>query len=358
MAAAGDYLLNALETQAISQPDKLAIIYKDTVVSYLDLNEQANQLAKHLKTLGEPIIGLLGDNKLEIVITEIACLKAGITFVPIDNDSPIERIDYILRQSGIKTIVNCHSSALSADKLEIITDKHLLLIKRRDCDLSTYSKEDLEATPESTPAYVLYTSGSTALVPKGVTQTHRGLKAQIDNYTRDLRITKDDTLLQLATPTHDQSIVDIYGAFANGATLALYDMDKTMDLSALRAFISKHEISIFSAIPSIFKLVFDGFLEAKSLKHLRIVTTGGEETKIEHAKLYQEVCPDTCIFINGYGATECSWISFFIVDKTVALDGLTELPLGELTTGLVMLLVKEEDERLYELCVGGRKLLA
>ena len=172
-------------------------------------------------------------------------------------------------------------------------------------------------------AYILYTSGSTAATPKGVMQTRGGLQGQIENYKENLAISNKDHFLQLAPLTHDQAIVDTYGALLNGAELHLVDMDlEKLDPRSLQQIIKEKQITIFSSIPSVFSMIFEGVNDDTSFPNLRIVTLGGEAVKVDHVKLYQQISQPNCLFINGYGATEFSWISYHVIRKDDSLENM------------------------------------
>lgn len=351
MFALSQDCLALLEQYAKTTGDKTALFYHDKSMTYLQLNQRVNQMAHMMQQqlegkphdAGTHFIAVIGDNKLEMLIAELAILKIGAAFVPVDIAVPTERLAYMMTHARISMIINCCEDILPATTQAALTELSAQQLQFKEIPFSGFPMTNPNIQiDEQAAAYLLFTSGSTGS-PKAVVQTRAGLKTQIHRYSRDLKIDAQDCLLQLSNYVHDQAILDLYAGLFNGATLALYD-SQNIHVKDLQQFISDKKVSIFSAIPSIFQLVFADFPQAKTLGHLRIVTTEGEETHLSHAELYQAVCPDHCLLINGYGATECSWIAFYTISKSTDLSQMTSIPLGNITEGLVYQLVPVEGD--------------
>ncbi|MEH2164296.1 MAG: AMP-binding protein [Nostoc sp.] len=170
------------EEQVQRTPDAIAVVFREQKLNYQELNEQANQLAYYLQSLGvtaEVMVGLCVERSLEMVVGLLGILKSGGVYVPLDPAYPQERIAYILSDSRLSVL-------LTQQKLVASLPKH----QGRVVCLDTLGEEmsaggELPPMSGVTPenlAYVIYTSGSTGK-PKGVAIAHQGLsnlaKAQI-----------------------------------------------------------------------------------------------------------------------------------------------------------------------------------
>lgn len=352
-------IIDVFQSQVEKHALHPAATYDDEIISYGELDKRANQLAQFLSrnysiSPNTPI-AIVGSNKLQMLICEIAILKCGGCFVPFDTETPKKRLEYTLNNSQTKLMIACDtkSAAAVSDQNDLCPLLNLAEQQQNIALEPSDAAPPCEATPEDL-AYILYTSGSTSTHPKGVMQTRGGLLGQIQNYTQNLKISPDDHILQLAPLTHDQAVVDIYAAMLNGSTLHFCDMDADhLDPIAIRKLIQEKEVTIFSSIPSIFSLIFEGVDNDISFPFLRIITLGGEAVKNNHVRLFQKIAPSDCLFINGYGATEFSWISYFVIHKHDSLEQMSQIPLGLLANGTTAYLdlAAGNGQNIGELCV-------
>lgn len=350
-------LMDTFEEIVKSNPNSLAVTYDNNIFTYEELNNKSNQLANFLNKnykINNKRVAIIGKNKLEMLICELAILKAGGTFVPFDNDIPVDRLEFTLTHANPSLLLTCD---FCADKIAKTIDIDVPTINLEEIkeDLKNLSTDNLNLhTSDNENAYILYTSGSTSTQPKGVVQTRLGLFTQIKNYTENLKITDKDNFLQLATFSHDQAIVDIYGALLNGAGLHLVNFEiESLDVNKLQKEIFEKKITIYSSIPSVFSIIFDNVNDDRSFPNLRIVTLGGEAVKNSHVKLYQKIASPSCLFVNGYGATEFSWISYFVINKCDFIPD--TIPLGIMSPNTKVFLDKSvtENENEGELCVSS-----
>ena len=160
--------------QAARTPDAVALVYEDETLSYRALDERANQLAHHLRSLGvgpETIVGLCVERSFDMVIALLGILKAGAAYLPLDPDYPKDRLAFMLADAGARLLVT--QSALR-DRLPA----HHARIVDLDADRAAIARQPASAPPDRidprTTAYVIYTSGSSGQ-PKGVAVTHLGI---------------------------------------------------------------------------------------------------------------------------------------------------------------------------------------
>ncbi|AVT35238.1 non-ribosomal peptide synthetase [Plantactinospora sp. BB1] len=163
--------------RAASTPDRPAVVYGDTTLTFGELNARANRLARHLATRGvaaETLVGVCLPPGPELPVAVLAVLKAGGGYVPLDPDGPAERVAFQLRDAGLKLVVTV---AEVATRLRLPSAEML----RLDTDLPPADPDEPTADPApvagpDNPAYAIYTSGSTGR-PKGVLVSHRALAA-------------------------------------------------------------------------------------------------------------------------------------------------------------------------------------
>jgi acyl-coenzyme A synthetase/AMP-(fatty) acid ligase/ankyrin repeat protein len=348
-------LIQAFLLHVVQCPEKTAVVYRSNSMSYGDFNEKVNTLAnqlfathRSLFTSGKtPItIGIMSSNKLESLISMLALLKLGVAFIPLNAEDPATRLNYVIDKSEVSLVLSDKNYPEVSNNAEIVLIKELLRNGHN-------SNEPYTGATNDDLAYVLFTSGSTAKNPKGVMQSHKGLAGQIINYTRDLRISNSDNILNLASFTHDQAMVDCFAALLNGATLCLYHA-KNLSVPDLHGFMQGNKVTIFSSIPSMFRIIFEDVTNPNTFSHLRIVTIGGEETKLQHVELFQKSCPKHSLLINGYGATEMSWVSSYTVTTQTDLSELSTIPLGRMTGGINVCL--DEEDGIKELCISSEYL--
>ncbi len=342
--------------------------FKTTELYYHNFEKSVRKIAYALKETypnilppqnSEPVlVGVKCRSKLQTLISEFAILALGGTFVPLSFNEPEALQLYKIQESGVSLILTDHSISKSQQKTGLFCD-----ITKFKPSIFFISEQEIYVQAKNDLAYVLFTSGSTREHPLGVMRTRSGLYLQMTrNYRNDLNISDKSVLLNLAVMTHDQAIVDCFGALLNGAAICLYD-PHDLNVDDLHQFMRKYAVSIYSSTPHIFSIVFDHIPYKDYFPRLKVVTTGGEETLIEHVALYQKSCPDECDFFNGYGLTEDSWIASEKITKQTDLTQYHAIPFGQATESMITRLVEcreeeddEESEKVYELCVSSDTL--
>jgi len=265
-------------------------------ISYKDLNEKANRLARYLLEKGvtkETFIAICLDRSPEMIISCLAVLKAGCAYVPIDSNYPSDRIEYIIKDSKASFVIS--SSHLNA----IPPTKNIdsIFLDQLEKNLSKQKNENpnIEVDPYNL-AYIIYTSGSTGK-PKGVMLRHGGLLNTIQAQKVDFKINQESRIMQFSSFSFDASVCEIYLALLNGAELHLVDRDTILSKAELSRFINERKISAITFPPSMLAVLAD-----EHFPHLKTVVTVGEACSLELSEKWRS---RTC-FINGYGPTEAS----------------------------------------------------
>ncbi|MDN5546729.1 MAG: condensation domain-containing protein, partial [Rhodococcus sp. (in: high G+C Gram-positive bacteria)] len=207
-------------------PDSVALSLENRQLSYRDLDEWSNRVARELCGRGvgpETFVALGMPRSIESVVAIWSVTKAGAAFVPVDPAYPRERVEYMLADCRASLGLTVQSSRTHLPDvvpwLEL-DDPHFA---RRVAALSPEPITDDDRTGELNldhPAYLIYTSGSTGK-PKGVNITHRGLASFTAETRERFEVTHDSHVSQLASPSFDASIFELTMAFSASAQVVI-----------------------------------------------------------------------------------------------------------------------------------------
>ncbi|MCL2560526.1 MAG: amino acid adenylation domain-containing protein, partial [Turicibacter sp.] len=298
-------IVDLFEEQAVKVPNNRALIYKDTVLTYKELNEKTNQLAHYLietyDIQPEDKVGLLLDRSEWMIISILGIMKAGAAYVPMSPEFPQDRIDYMAETSEFKTVLveADYSSSLPAAKIV------------KELDLAGYpTTNPMTDLASDNLAYVFFTSGTTGK-PKGVMIEHH----QVNNAIVSMRETygfgtENERLLFFSNYVFDVSIEQIFLALLYGDPLIVMPDQLWMDQEKFISYLNEHEVTYVHMTPSFLTQI--DLSPVKSLK--RVVIVGESVTPY----LVEKVAKHNAQLVNGYGPTEAT------VVVTVYLFGETE----------------------------------
>ncbi|WP_431955980.1 amino acid adenylation domain-containing protein [Nocardia lijiangensis] len=345
-------LSRLLADAAAANPDEVAVIDGITRLTYRELDEHANRLARVLIGAGagpEGLVAIAIRRSLDAVLAVWAVAKTGAAFVPIDPAYPAERITQILDDSGARLGVTVREVAPSlpgsgfGDSAQTPGEPpvHWLALDdpgTTDLVSSTFGAaiDAAELTAPvrwQNPAYVIFTSGSTGR-PKGVIVTHEGL-ANLTVAQRDrMRITAGSRVLAVASPSFDAAVLELLMAVGAGATLVIAG-PTAYGGPELGELLARERVSHIALTPSAL-----GSVDAAALgpePALRGIITGGEPCPPELVE--QWAAPDRLHF-NDYGPTEATiWAT-----GSQPLRPGDEITIGGPAPGLA---VRVLDERLH-----------
>nr|WP_303047190.1 non-ribosomal peptide synthetase [Bacillus pseudomycoides] len=337
------------EDKAAEAPDQIAISMEKCLLTYKELNEQANQVARSLQKRGVArghTVGLILERSAEMIVAMLGVLKAGGTYVPIEPSSPSERVRYMLKDSQTEFIVVQSEQLIPEDYMDqvlILSEKawareasHNLLNKNEPGDI----------------AYIIYTSGSTGQ-PKGNLTAHQNVIKTIIN-NGYIEILDTDRILQLSNYAFDGSVFDIYSALLNGATLVLIPQETALDMKALSGYIQSENITVSFMTAALFNALVD--LELSCLKGMRKIIFGGEKASVKHVSKAFDYLGENRL-INGYGPTETTvFAATYAVDSAVKVTG--TVPVGKPLNNTFLYVVNQYLQLQPigvpgELCIGG-----
>jgi len=331
------------EKQAERFPHEEAVVSNQTVLTYKMLNNCANHLAKQIyeKASRETKrIALLLNHNETCVIGMLGVLKAGYAYVPIDANSPLSRIQYIIEDSGCNQLV-CNNSTLEK-ALQLQQElTQLSIIKLAESYNLPAIPNPENSLSSLTEAYVLYTSGSTGM-PKGVLQNQKNVLHFIRVYTNNVQIAEDDNLSVFSTYTFDASVKDIYGAILNGAKVSFYDIVEN-GLEKLSEWLLVQNITIIHMVPTIYRNFLKGLEEGVELPTVRLVDLGGESCHKSDLDLFKKHFLKGAFLVNDYGPTESTIVSQKFLNHKSQLTR-NNMPLGKAVKETDIFLLDENNQ--------------
>lgn len=283
------------EEQVERTPDRIAVSFGDEMLTYLELNQRANQLARYLRKNGvkqETIVGIMVSHSLDMVIGILGILKSGGAYLPIDPEYPSERIDYILKDSEAAVL-------LTDDFNDKIGDFSGKLVSINDKSIFTGDMNNLgiRSRPHHL-VYVIYTSGSTGK-PKGVMIEHGGLVNYIWWAKKSYVKSEDDTFALYSSLSFDLTVTSIFTPLIGGNEIVVYRDDG--DEYILHKIMRENKVSIIKLTPSHLSLLKDLDNSNSSVKRFIV---GGEDLRTSLAASIHESFLGNIEIYNEYGPTE------------------------------------------------------
>ncbi|QKL24196.1 non-ribosomal peptide synthetase [Bacillus altitudinis] len=350
------YLTKWFEHNVRKQPNAVALSAGDHTMTYAELNEQANRLARHLQKNGvghQTVTAILAERTPELIVSLLAVLKAGATYVPIDPDYPESRIQYMLKDSGATHLLT-HSSFINQTR-SLAFDGTYLFADDQEILLMSSENLPLEARLDDT-AYIMYTSGTTGQ-PKGIMTTHSNIARVVKN-TNYLTILETDTLLSLSNSVFDGFTFDVYGALLNGAKLVLPQKETILDMGKLTELIKGEHISVMFVPTALFHLLVDEGTDW--MRSVRKVLFGGERASVQHVRKAFDVMGKGRL-LNVYGPTESTvFATYYPIDEAIPLEA-HSIPIGKPLNQTGAYILSEHRQlqpigMVGELCLSGKGL--
>ncbi len=276
-------------------PKALAVSCGDEHLSYAELDNRSNQLARRLRQMGvgpEVLVAVCLERSIQTVVGLLAILKAGGAYVPLDPAYPQERLAFMLEDAEVRVL-------LTQQKLQPLFSEHKHTILCLDSDWDTLADESAEIFESSAAAnnlaYVIYTSGSTGK-PKGVELEHRGLVNLVTWHQRIYNLTPADRATLLAGPAFDASVWELWTYLAAGASVHIPDEETRASAPKLLVWLAQHKITVCFLPTPLAEAVLEQPMPPGLV--LRALLTGGDRLH----RVAQESLPFK--LFNHYGPTE------------------------------------------------------
>ncbi|MBD9416215.1 amino acid adenylation domain-containing protein [Pseudomonas sp. PDM16] len=314
-------LSQRIAEQSMRTPQAPALVFGEQVLNYVELEQRINQLANRLHRLGVQrgsLVGISLERSLELVIGLHAIVRAGGAYVPLDPEYPLERLAYLLEDSGVELLL---SHSLLVERLPLPAGLKVLSLDCEDCGGESTIAPDVPLQADDL-AYVIYTSGSTGK-PKGAGNSHLALANRILWMQEAYQLGAGDVVLQKTPFSFDVSVWEFFWPLITGACLAVAAPGDHRDPQKLVELIQRHKVSTLHFVPS----MLQAFLlhpDVEQCQSLTRVICSGEALPAElQVRTFQRL-PGASLY-NLYGPTEAA---IDVSHWTCVEEGRHAVPIG------------------------------
>ncbi len=302
-------IIDIFSKSARNYSDKIAVVASEKELTYEELDQLSGQLANILQQKGvgrETRVGIFLERSEKLLISILAVLKAGGTYVPLDPQYPADRLRFIAEDSGIDIVLTesalelsipvAVSEIVAIDKLETLLEQ------------SEQSEQTAITTKEILPnqvAYIIYTSGSTGQ-PKGCLVTHLNVVRLMQSTEAWFGFNENDVWTLFHSFAFDFSVWEMWGALLYGGKLVVVPYLESRSPEAFRILLQQSGVTILNQTPSAFRQLISADKEfTDKLTCLRGIIFGGEALELSSLKpwigKYGDRQPR---LVNMYGITE------------------------------------------------------
>lgn len=287
--------------QVTVNPDRIAVVFEDTQLSYRQLNELSNQLAHYLIEAGvknETLVPISMYNPLHMVTGILGILKSGAAYVPIDPEFPVDRIEFMLNDIAAEVIITDQDSV---EFQTIVKGKRIVSSEKNWSELKNSPAYPVEVVIDRNHlAYVIYTSGSTG-TPKGVLIEHYSLVNYVNGLFQTLPMADCRNYAIGATLATDLGNTALYGSLAFGGTLHLFSKQLFNDVEYIHEYFARNAIDCLKIVPSHWKSLS---IAGKDLLPKKLLIFGGEALHKTTIQSILTAPSASCLIVNHYGPTE------------------------------------------------------
>ncbi len=291
---------------AAANPELPAVVGSDRRLTFGELDHHSSQLAHHLRDLGvvaETPVGLCCRRSPDILVAMLAVLKAGGTFVPLDDGHPPERLQALLEDLRPGVLIESEGAPtcgleLELARVDLVRDRELLAAQQLTAPAVAVDPGQL--------AYLMFTSGSTGK-PKAVAVEHRQLTSYVDAVLTQLEGAADANFATVSSFAADLGHTVVFPSLLGGGCLHIVDREVAADPDDLAAYCRQHRVDVLKIVPSHLRALLTAPEVARDLA-ARWLICGGEAFSWDLAELLHAVHPPaaegSCRLLNHYGPTE------------------------------------------------------
>jgi amino acid adenylation domain-containing protein len=313
------------EAQAARTPEAVALLYRDTRLTYGELNARANQLARHLRSRGVGrglLVGVCIERSIETIVALLGILKAGAAYVPLNPAYPPARIAYMLQDCRAPVLLTVQRLVERAPK----DGTEIICVDTLPDSVVAASGENFDSGVGANDlAYVIYTSGSTGL-PKGVLASHRGTVNRFAWMWTRFPFTPTDVCCQKTALSFVDSIWEIFVPLLRGVPGVIIPDEVLQDPAALVEMLAAHRVTRIVLVPSLLRLLLDSVPEIGArIPALKFWVTSGEALPPELARRTMMALPGGML-VNLYGSSEVAGDStVYVITERSSFD---RIPIG------------------------------
>ena len=343
------------ELQAELQPDQVSVYFNGRELSYSELNRQADLLSDHIiqNDSGSSVIAISATKNPEMIVGVLAILKAGKAYLPLDSNFPADRLEQMIKDSGVGCCLSIQSEIPFFKSLG--TGIHFLAT-----DVQYEKLKERKPRGRSHLTYVLYTSGSSGK-PKGVCMGNTALINLLQWQQKNSIAGTGTKTLHFAPLGFDVSFQEIFATLLTGGTLVLMEDDLRLDPIRLLRFIQEQSIQrIFLPFVALQYLAEAACTNQFFPTSLQEVITAGEQLKVTPQLVSFFSGIPTCNLYNQYGPTETHVATALKLDRN-PLQWPTLPAIGKPIDHVDIFILGEKGNVLStgeagEICIGGKNL--
>lgn len=301
----GKLIHELFEQQVLKTPDSYVLMHGEKRITYKDFNQEADKLASILINRGIEVgdfVVILADRSIEFVVSVLAVLKAGGAYVPVDDNYPVSRKDYIIKDCAAKFILTTKSIyELNKDLCLSINDNRIVNVNELDKYKSGTLRKNVKVGPDNL-AYMIYTSGTSGQ-PKGVMIEHKNLLNYVW-WAKEVYVKGDRVNFPLFTSiAFDLTVTSIFTPLITGNALVIYNNDDQNLL--IEEVLMDDKVGVIKLTPSHLRLIRnDHKIKADEIKNLKRFIVGGEDLSSELARVIYTMFNNKVEIYNEYGPTE------------------------------------------------------
>ena len=326
----------AVREWARREPDRLAAVHGTQRLTYGELDQRADALADLLVTYGvgpDVAVAVCLPPGFDLVVAQLAVLKAGGCYLPVDPGYPAARIAFLLDDAAVRVVLAAADATVPANRPVI----RLGSATDQDQFVPAPARGPDRPADRSRLGYLLYTSGSTG-EPKGVAVTEAAVSRLLEAVGRLVSVRPGDAVLVSSLAAFDISTVEIYLPLLNGGYLVIADRDQVRAPDELALLIDEHRVRLAQATPSAWWALAEALAPGGRREWLQVVASGEPLVPNLAGRLLSVAGK----VFNGYGPTETTIYSS-VADVTAA----NEVTAGEPVDGTVLYVVDEHDRQLH-----------
>jgi amino acid adenylation domain-containing protein len=364
-------VIEQFERQVQSTPTAPAVVFEDSELTFLQLDELANRFAHAMREAGVSrghTVGLCVDRRPEAIASMLGAFKIGAVYVPLDPEYPADRVRYMIEDADVHVVVThgLKTNALASALCDLLEKDEAQVRTLRWIDSAGDAFLQMPITPvhdlpsANELAYIMYTSGSTGM-PKGVQIEHLALSVYCDADREVYELTSDDRTLQFSTLNFDIAIEEIFPPLLSGGVVVIRPQSRSASHNELSSIIDRYGVTAIHIATAYWHEWVDLMVAAKTPVpgSLRLVIATGEKVSVEHYRRWMSLCRQPIKWCNAYGPTETTvTATVFIPDHNFDED---HMPIGKPLAGYEAFILDDANRPLGigetgQLFIGGAAL--
>ena len=345
-------VIKLFEKQVKVTPNNIALELENKKITYNSLNQISNQFANYLiekrQISPKDLICISLERSEWLIISILSVLKCGCAYIPIDENSPKDRLDYILSDSASKLLINEKEIKFFLTEKLNFSDNNL----------------NIDILPTDILCFI-YTSGSTGL-PKGVKLYNSNVTNRLHWMWNEFPFQKNEVACLKTSIGFVDHLWELFGPLNKGVKSVVFSKDNLLNISELICKLTTNNVTRIVLVPSLLREILEEeSLCVNNLHELKYWTCSGEEIAVDLVSKFYRLFPNS-ILLNIYGSTEVSAdVTYFDTSKLRPLDIENEkrksIPIGT-PIGNTKIYLLDKNEKLVpygsigEICVGGYSL--